>query len=552
MDGLDELYANDLTFFDYALDLITQPNSQAQILICCRDSLLTTSFPFIDFRDCFGTSDQLKVYRLHDWERPAKRHLAWLRLEQRAPASKEADTPAVNGFLQQVDNSESLSSLTRLPYYCVQLVDLYRDGELREFRNELELFDFIIKAMLRREQDKGILDFRVFEREGLEEWLQSMAIDYLEGARRDLDQNNAIEYARVVIRDDIDPEAHEDAVRTLLQFPFFQAGLSNRFGMIRFAHELIAEALAAKGYVRQLAKSPAEIGERLGYRSDLAGSVLARHIAANLNIEQERAITDALSWAGVSQVAFRNLLTILLLARPRRDLFKDLQICLETRDLEGMSFVQRDLTKMSFRNADLSHVTFRDCDLDGAYFEGAVLVETEFDGATHLVDAQFGDGRRIQSVRVGRHRFSEKPKIDTWLEDATGHVQPKDDPCPTALQLRHIFGKFITPLGEPRQDQLGARGMLAGRRFPGAAPVEECLSAACQFGFLIGPDFRDRYRRAHGDKYAEMVQFVRDGQVSNELGQLLAKHCRRRGCLHTLVSSIPSGTRPSEVTFAPT
>jgi hypothetical protein len=37
-DGLDELYSGDPEFFDYLLDLLTRPDSHAQILVCARDS----------------------------------------------------------------------------------------------------------------------------------------------------------------------------------------------------------------------------------------------------------------------------------------------------------------------------------------------------------------------------------------------------------------------------------------------------------------------------------------------------------------------------------
>jgi hypothetical protein len=42
-DGLDELYSGDPEFFDYILDLLTRPESRAQIVICARDSLLSSN-----------------------------------------------------------------------------------------------------------------------------------------------------------------------------------------------------------------------------------------------------------------------------------------------------------------------------------------------------------------------------------------------------------------------------------------------------------------------------------------------------------------------------
>src|SRR5262245_45484743 len=50
-DGLDELYAGDPEFFDYLSDLLTRPESKAQFVVCCRDSLLTSSDHFREFRE---------------------------------------------------------------------------------------------------------------------------------------------------------------------------------------------------------------------------------------------------------------------------------------------------------------------------------------------------------------------------------------------------------------------------------------------------------------------------------------------------------------------
>lgn len=60
LDGLDELYAGDPNFFGYLTDLLTSPGSTAQITIWCRDSLLTSSDAFVDFRDLCGQAACLR------------------------------------------------------------------------------------------------------------------------------------------------------------------------------------------------------------------------------------------------------------------------------------------------------------------------------------------------------------------------------------------------------------------------------------------------------------------------------------------------------------
>jgi hypothetical protein len=104
------------------------------------------------------------------------------------------------------------------------------------------------------------------------------------------------------------------------------------------------------------------------------------------------------------------------------------------------------------------------------------------------------------------------------------------------MQIRCLFGKFITPLGLPKRVDLKREALTAGKRYGGSATVEECVEAATKHesGYLTGPDFRGRFRRAEGDKYAEMVKFVRDGSISHGIGALIAELCRRRGCMHQL------------------
>lgn len=89
-------------------------------------------------------------------------------------------------------------------------------------------------------------------------------------------------------------------------------------------------------------------------------------------------------------------------------------------------------------------------------------------------------------------------------------------------------------MGAPRRDDLKRDALLAGKRYGGAAPTETCIDEAASMRYLTGPHFRERFRRAEGDKYTEVVRLVRDGSVSDGLGRLIARLCPRRGCLHQL------------------
>lgn len=144
--------------------------------------------------------------------------------------------------------------------------------------------------------------------------------------------------------------------------------------------------------------------------------------------------------------------------------------------------------------------------------------------------------RRIRSVFVGRRLLEEAGQIKEWIAKATGHPPKVQEPCPSANQLRILFEKFIGPLGDGRRDELYRSALTRGKRVSGGASPEECFAEAVRGGYLLGPDFRDRFRRPQGDCYAEMVNFVKDGKVSEGLGNVLSSLCRRKACTHQLFS----------------
>ncbi|RJO66806.1 MAG: hypothetical protein C4523_11225 [Myxococcales bacterium] len=534
LDGLDELYAGDPYFFEYLADLVTRKESKAQITIWCRDSLLTTSDAFAEFRDLCSGSTTLKIYRLSDWERPSKRRFAWLGLEERHPKTGEEDTERIVAFLREIDRTPTLRALSGLPFYCELLLKEYRDGHLNDFGDEVTMLNFVVDQMVKREVEKGLLDIRLFETDGLNEWLEQIAVNYVEGQRySDIDRDEAKQYGELVLHSGLDEKEKDHILTSLLQFPLFRAGAET--GLIAFTHDLIAEALAARAYLRALRRQPVDVGQRLS-RVDLEDPTLLRFMASRLRSEEERKIIDELRRGTLQGRGLAALLSLLMLARPERDLVKQIHIDLEAQDLVAIRFRGRDLSGISFRRADLSHAVFQDCDLRNAHFEGAFLNQTKFEGDNKLEGADFGDCSRVESVWAGRRLIEDPSQIGEWISRVSERPLVPGDPCPTALQIAHLFGKFITPLGEPRRDDLRFCGLVAGKRYSGAASSEACINELLGHGYLTGPDYRERYRRAEGDKYAEMVRFACNGNVSNGLGRVIASLCRRRGCMHQLRS----------------
>jgi hypothetical protein len=532
LDGLDELYAGDQTFYDFLLNLLTRPRSRAGIVVCCRDSLLTTCDAFREFRDYCPGAEQVRTYRLLEWERPSKRSFAWLRLEGRAPRKGENDSPRVASFLDRVEQQPSLSALSALPYYCQVLVAFHKEGALPNFANDLDLVAELLKRMVEREIEKGLVDLRVFEPDGLNLWLEDVAMHFLEGGQADIASDDADTFARLVLAKGVSDDKADQTVTALLQFPFFVAGAASR--SIRFAHEIVAAYLTSRAYLRRFTERPEDVAVRLGPVPDFDDSILVRNMAAKMNPDQQSRLITCLKKGELGARAYRNLLGLALLSRPERDLLRENGIGFEGRDLSGLRFQSRNLSEVSFANADLSNAHFENCDLSRARFQASVFSETRFDERTLLAGAEFGDLRRAFSLYVGTRRLADVLSIRNWVLDRAGVSSPPGDPCPAALQVRQLFCKYITPLGDAKRDHLDERGLLAGKLHSGAPPTQACVAAACQAGYLYGPDFRGRYSRSAGDKYAEMVRYVRDGAVSDGLGHMLGRLCRRRGCLHQL------------------
>ena len=533
LDGLDELYAGDPDFFEYLFDLIAAPNSQAQITIWCRDSMLTTSDKFAEFQDVCADPDVdvgLEVYRLSEWQRKSKRQFAWLKTKGNLPKPGAKEPAEVSHFLQAVDSNEVIKSLSGLPFYCDIILSKSRDGDLQNVRDDIELLNNMIDQMVKREVDKVNLKMEYFEKDGLEDWMKQIAIDYIEDQRYSgIDKNQAKEYGEVVLRSDLDDQIKQDVLTSLLQFPFFISGKET--GRVAFAHDLIADNLAARAYLRFLEDGR---GFPNGLaRIDLKDSMLLRFMSSRLGQTALSNLIEAIRSGSLEDNGFATALSLLLLSNPSKNVIEEEEIVLEGCNLSAVRFDGRNLTNVSFRRSDLSYTEFANCDLRGANFEGAFLCRTRF-VKNRLESAEVGNLSRAQSLIIGSKFQDDLDRIRTWFADATKAPLYTGYPCPTALQIAHLFGKFISPTGRPRRDDLWRRGLLSGKRFAGAATVDACLDEVVRREYLTTPDERDRCRRTGGDKYNEMVAFVTKGNISDGIGRLIETLCPMGGCTHGL------------------
>ena len=319
---------------------------------------------------------------------------------------------------------------------------------------------------------------------------------------------------------------------SLLQFPLFTSG--EQTGRVAFSHDLIAQALAARAYLKNVELGRPGVFDRLSRRVDLGDPTLLRFMASRISSEIEANLVESLRSRQVGEAGFPVAISVLLLTRPDRDLIRASQISFSGHNLSGVIFDNRDLSGLDFRNSNLSNVVFRECDLCGASFEDAYLNRTRF-FRSELRRATFGNLGRVRSIVIGSTDVHDIQRVRNWIAEQTGvEPVPVGDPCPTALQIKHTFSKFVTPLGTPRRDQLGEKGLHAGKRVEGAASSEACLQEIVRAEYLVGPDMRKRYRRPDGYRYAEIVDIVKDNKLSDGIGGLVAKLCSRRGCLHQI------------------
>ena len=531
LDGLDELYAGDAEFFEYLLDLVTTPYSKAQITMWCRDSVLTTSDAFGNFQKICSNSDTLKIYRLSEWTRPLKKKFVLLKMRQSSQEIIEENIARdVDKFLSIIDSNPTLKSLSGLPFYCDLILKQFQNEESLNFSDDVELLNQVINQMVDREIKKGLLNMRSFQGDGLNEWLEQIAVDYIDGRCSGIDSEQAKEYGEIVLHPDLDDRSKQNTITSLLQFPLFQEG--EETGRVAFTHDLIAETLAARTYLRILQTQPREVCDRLVH-IDRENPMLLRFMARNLSDEAQQALINELRSMQIQGRGFAVALSLLLLANPRRDLITSSGVVLENRDLVAVRFEKRDLSNISFRCSDLSDASFVNCNLRDTHFEGAILNRTKFEKENNFTGAKI-DLHRVQSIWIAQ-RYEEDPeKLRAWFSRVTGTTEHLEGACPTALKIDHLFLKYIYPNGTPRRDKHTYKALQAGKRFSGSAPVGDCIDAAVQHHYLQSPDDRKRYRRADGDKYTEMVAFVQENSVSDGIGRLIAELCPRHGCRHQL------------------
>ncbi len=319
-DGLDEFYAESEDFFDWLEDCLA--HGRSQVLICVRDSLLTSSGKFRDFLKTYMEGDcsaDVEIYELAPWDFNSKRALAWLKLDGNLPTEQSQDSRIITAFLERVENS-NIKELSSLPYYCDLLLDQFVKGNHKLPENEFDLLEIAFNSLISREEGKLVFDWDVFM--GEETYLKALSLvdehgqSYFEDAHnRQMLEETLINIGREKLVEFLGYLAHRlrcsvkypsesglsvDDIKTLgsfytdlglsknveprviaslVHFAFFGSGAQK--GTVKFTHELLADYIAGK-YAAEILLAHSDnadlIGQMVGIREDFDNSLFARYL----------------------------------------------------------------------------------------------------------------------------------------------------------------------------------------------------------------------------------------------------------------------------------
>jgi hypothetical protein len=539
-DGLDELYSGDPEFFEYLLELMTRPGSKAQILVCARDSLLSSNDAFVQFLRNFSpaSDSSVQIYELSAWERPSKRQYAWIELEGKIPTSGAADPPAVVTFLNNTNTNQSVRLLSGLPYYCSLLLNKLKEGRPVVADDEFDLLGGVVEAMKIREVEKGVILPDALEANGLDILLETIAADYCCNNYSGTSVDDIRIYSEMVLQPELSQDERQKLLISLVQFPLFAA--ADRPGVISFTHELLAEYLFGKQLASSIEVDPISVATKLAGRPAYRDALSFKYLVQKL--KGQPALRAKIMDEFIRNASVEKSLKVLLqlwLSSAVQFTTLPAAIVLEGRDLSGLSFLSIDASNVSFRHSNLTDTSFLECRFENAAFEGSRLVGTRFDklDSNALRRAQFGGIEHFEYIYVGPRTIDDRDAMKAWLTEQTGLVESHGDPCGTALQLRGMFKKFVHDDGAGRRDQLPHLALSRGTIYKGAPTPSDCVSACIKAGFFEPPNFRNYVRRVAGEPYEEIVEFIKNWTLKPRLRTMIDEICPIKGCQHVPPSS---------------
>lgn len=544
LDGLDEVISGDRDFAESVLGYLTAPFATPLILISVRDSVLRSNEELAELIDSSGQS--VTVFELEPWAKEQKRQLVWLKEEGRLPHQRLRDDQRISKTVEALDGNRAVRRITQTPFYADMVVDELREGPSFEIRDELHLLNTAVDRMCEREYNKGgPFQESILPRASFREWLEEVAAEVVEsdGISTERLMEMADLVNALVETSDEDAAGVTELVEQIKGMPFLRASGSS--GGLEFDHEILGDYLAGSFYARQASeqvrrgslrqKPSVRLGRYLGHHDLPNDSLCLLTMARRFEGEPDlltRGIVE--SPACGYGIALKNALRLIALLENGRGIIDNARLSLEGCDLSGVDFRGLDLNGMRFVGADLSFANLEHCGLKGAKFEAARFRTTRLPAAdTGWLDgASFGNAQNFVSVRVGNREIADYEEFRRWLARATRRQMDKGAPCPAVRQLEFVFGKFVRPSGRPRRDQIDERGLYRGRQDKDVPSNEAVVKEIIKCGYLEKRP-KNRVGRPAAEKYADVVQFVRDCRaISPGLREVVESVCGREGCSH--------------------
>ena len=513
LDGLDEIISRDSDFFEHLLDLLTRPGSTPpKIVLCLRESLLATNEGLQTFID--DTAEFISLYELDKWEAASKRAFADLRLPRQS-----AD------FMSILQENQGLYDLASTPYYANLMAELFEEDKLSPNTDELSLLENAIGNIVARDYEKGFLDPAVISQDSVVELIEAVAEDDLYRGFIGVPVDNVREFAELLLPIDISEDDRRAFIEQMINLAVFTRGQD---GDLQFSQEILGHYLMGKALTRRFPDASSFIaGLDLQWFSPdwVTGQVLTRHVIDTRSVEDLR---SRAMQSSNRPLAFRNITQ--LLSNVMTDSAQKLALDLSNKDLKGLRFKGIDLSEESLIGSDLTDVIFQNCNLQKTRFDDAILSKTVFssEDPNFLGGADFGQLNRFYSIIAHNRELNEHRAAKRWIDSTTGMARSMVDPCQAAMQLRHLFGKFVHPDGTARRSRLDEKGALAGRRF---LDPKQTLAATIRHGYF-STDHLGRANRPEGDRYAEMIRYVTRLDLSNGIRQVLADTCSQKDCVH--------------------
>ncbi|WP_047891236.1 pentapeptide repeat-containing protein [Micromonospora sp. RV43] len=529
LDGLDEVIAQDPDFFEYIREIVARPDNPTtpRILLCVRDSLLSSNQALRDFLAV--AHEYVEEFRLLPWRPESIRTFARIRLQ-------DDD----HRLLDIVDAKPQLMRLCGTPYYAELLAERVALGQtdgIPDDYSEMDLVHDAVDAIMDREYKKEQLQENVVNRADLLDIISDVAVAELENDNRGVPVHEIGELAAFVLPADLSDVERERCTDAICRLPVFRAASERQ--RVRFAQDVIFEHQIGDRAARYFAVNPVRFAQLLDCRPFPPDSFAIRVLCARIReLAAGEELLTRLASATTAPTAFRNMLQVLL-GLPDCDRLLP-HAPLERQNLSGLTFANLSLAEVSFRGANLESTRFQNCEMAGCDLSDATLHGTRFDACLpSLAEADFGQLTGFVSVEIDSRPAIEDVNDFVRLLGGDGRRERHFvGPCPTALQLRFLFLKFVRPDGHYRRDSLDEKGLLSGRRIVDPASV---LNGAVRAGFLTAIPKRRRYERTHNQLYADMVGFAQNLRVTPAIRALLEDTCRVEGCPHVVHENTGAG-----------